>query len=144
LNGQNIKHVREVMTDSFILVDGLATITEAVAAMKAADARVIIVRKRHRHDEYGILMMSDIAKSVIACNRSPDRVNVYEIMAKPVIFVRPSMDIRYTARMFESFGLSLAPVLKSGEVLGVVSYTDIVMGSIGDQAAPERADNDDA
>ncbi len=142
MNGEQIKQVREVMTDDFILVDGLATVSEAVAAMKAAGARVIIVRKRHRHDEYGILMMSDIAKHVIARNRSPDRVNVYEIMAKPEIFVRPSMDVRYTARMFDSFGLSMAPVLKSGEVLGVVSYTDIVLGSIGD-AAPERADDAD-
>ena len=142
MNGEHIKHVRDVMTDSFILVDGLATVSEAVAAMKAAGARVIIVRKRHEHDEYGILMMSDIAKNVIARNRSPDRVNVYEIMAKPVIFVRPSMDVRYTARMFDTFGLSLAPVLKSGEVLGVVTYTDIVMGSVGEDAVPPSADDD--
>jgi predicted transcriptional regulator len=136
LNGEQIKHVRDVMTDDFILVDGLATVSEAVAAMKEAGARVIIVRKRHRYDEYGILMLSDIAKQVVASNRSPDRVNVYEIMAKPVIFVRPNMDVRYTARMFENFGLSMAPVLKSGEVLGIVSYGDIVLGSIGDGVAP--------
>ncbi len=142
MNAEPIKHVRDVMTDDFILVDGLATVSEAVEAMKEAGARVIIVRKRHRHDEYGILMMSDIAKNVIACNRSPDRVNVYEIMAKPVIFVRPSMDVRYTARMFDSFGLSMAPVLKSGEVLGVVSYTNIVLGSIGEDA-PQPIGNGD-
>jgi predicted transcriptional regulator len=129
LNEEPIKHVRDVMNDDFILVDGLATVSEAVAAMKAAGARVIIVRKRHRYDEYGILMLSDIAKQVIARNRSPDRVNVYEIMAKPVIFVRPNMDVRYTARMFDRFGLSMAPVLKSGEVLGIVSYDDIVLGT---------------
>jgi predicted transcriptional regulator len=136
LNGEQIKHCRDVMTDDFILVDGLATISEAVAAMKEAGARVIIVRKRHRYDEYGIVMMSDIAKQIIAGNRSPDRVNVYEIMAKPVIFVRPNMDVRYTARMFDRFGLSMAPVLKSGEVLGIVSYDDIVLGSIGEAGAP--------
>lgn len=129
MNEERIKHVRDVMSDDFILVDGLATVSEAVAAMKEAKARVIIVRKRHRYDEYGILMLSDIAKHVIARNRSPDRVNVYEIMAKPVIFVRPNMDVRYTARMFDRFGLSMAPVLKSGEVLGVVSYDDIVLGT---------------
>ena len=36
MNGQNIKHVREVMTDSFILVDGLATITK----LKEIDADI--------------------------------------------------------------------------------------------------------
>jgi predicted transcriptional regulator len=48
-------------------------------------------------------------------------------MSKPVISVRPNMDIRYTARMFENFGLSMAPVLKRGEVLGVVTYREIVL-----------------
>ena len=79
MNGENIKRVRDVMTDDFIIVDGLATVSEAVTAMKQAGARVMIVRKRHEDDEYGILMMSDIAKQVISCDRSPDRVNVYEL-----------------------------------------------------------------
>ena len=142
MNGENIKRVRDVMTDDFIIVDGLATVSEAVTAMKQAGARVMIVRKRHEDDEYGILMMSDIAKQVISCDRSPDRVNVYEIMAKPVISVRPNMDVRYTARMFDSFGLQTAPVLRSGEVLGVVCYDNIVLGTIGDgvTAAPADAD----
>ena len=142
MNGENIKRVRDVMTDDFIIVDGLATVSEAVTAMKQAGARVMIVRKRHEDDEYGILMMSDIAKQVISRDRSPDRVNVYEIMAKPVISVRPNMDVRYTARMFDSFGLQMAPVLRSGEVLGVVCYDNIVLGTIGDgvTAAPVEAD----
>jgi len=37
------------------------------------------------------------------------------------------MDIRYCARLFDSFGLSRAPVLEDGEVIGLVSYTDIVL-----------------
>jgi predicted transcriptional regulator len=141
LNGENIKRVRDVMTDDFIIVDGLATVSEAVAAMKQAGARVMIVRKRHEDDEYGILLLSDVAKQVISCNRSPERVNVYEIMAKPVISVRPNMDVRYTARMFDSFGLQMAPVLRSGEVLGVVCYDNIVLGTIADgtDAAPADA-----
>lgn len=131
MNGQDIKRVSDVMTDDYILVDGLATVSEAVAQMRAAGAGCMIVRKRHEDDEYGILLMSDIAKHIIARDRSPDRVNVYEIMAKPVISVRPSMDVRYTARMFESFGLSVAPVLHSSQVLGVVSYESIVLGTVG-------------
>lgn len=130
MNGEQIKHVRDVMTDDFILVDGLATVSEAVAAMKEAGARVIIVRKRHRYDEYGILMLSDIAKQVVARNRSPDRVNVYEIMAKPVISVRPEMGIRYCARLFERVGISHAPVIKDETVVGIVSYYLLVLGSV--------------
>lgn len=133
MNGENIKRVSDVMTDDYILVDGLATIAEAIAELKQSGAHCMVVQKRHTDDEYGILLMSDVAKHVVARNRSPHRVNVYEIMSKPVITVRPSMDVRYTARMFENFGLSVAPVLHSGEVLGIVSYDEIVLGTVGEE-----------
>jgi len=87
----------------------------------------VIVKKRDEGDEYGQVQLSDIAKQVIAMERSPDRVNVYEIMAKPVISVRPDMDIKYCARLFNSFGLSSAPVIENEEVIGIVSYNDIVL-----------------
>jgi predicted transcriptional regulator len=81
-----------------------------------------MVEKRDEQDEYGMLLFSDIAKQVIAKDRAPERVNVYEIMAKPVISVRPDMNIRYCARLFDNFGISHAPVIGNQEVLGIVSY----------------------
>jgi predicted transcriptional regulator len=64
---------------------------------------------------------------VLARDRSPERVNVYEIMSKPVVGVNPAMDIRYCARLFEKFGLSMAPVIEQGKVVGLVSYNDLVL-----------------
>ncbi|HGX93137.1 MAG TPA: CBS domain-containing protein, partial [Candidatus Tenderia sp.] len=49
------------------------------------------------------------------------------IMSKPVVGVDPGMDIRYCARLFDRFGLSRAPVIECGKVVGVVSYTDMVL-----------------
>jgi predicted transcriptional regulator len=46
---------------------------------------------------------------------------------KPVISVDPSMDIRYCARLFDKFGLSRAPVVNSGKIVGLISYTDMVL-----------------
>ncbi len=54
-------------------------------------------------------------------------MNVYEVMSKPVISIRPNMDVRYVARLFETFGLNMAPVLHRSEVMGVVGYDDIVL-----------------
>ena len=127
MNAETIVRVRDVMNDRYILVDGLATVGAAFADLKREEARCIIVRKRDERDEYGIVLLADIAKKVIAADRSPDRVNIYEIMSKPVVSVDPDMDIRYTARLFAQFGISVAPVIEGGEVLGVVTYTDIVL-----------------
>jgi CBS domain-containing protein len=73
------------------------------------------------------VLLADIARLVLARDRSPDRVNAYEVMSKPVIGVPPDMDIRYCARLFEKFGLSRAPVIDAGKVVGLVSYNDLVL-----------------
>lgn len=123
---KKIIKARDVMHTDHLELDGLATVRAALDAMKAANASVVIVRKRHEHDAYGILLLSDIAKKVLARDRAPARVNVYEIMSKPVISLDPDMDVRHCARMFDRFGLSIVPVIEHGEVLGIVSYSELV------------------
>ena len=59
-------------------------------------------------------------------DRAPERVNIYEIMSKPVIPLDPDMDVRYCARMFEQFGLAIAPVIEGGNVMGMVRYDELV------------------
>ena len=124
--------VRDVMKTKFDVVDGVTTVTDALEKMQHVDTKSLLVDKRHDDDEYGIVLLSDIARKVLAVDRSPDRVNIYEIMAKPVISVDPGMDIRYCARLFDKFGLSRAPVVDNGKLVGVISYTDMVMkGMLG-------------
>jgi len=117
---------RDVMREKHLELDGIATVKEALDAMKAADADVVIVKKRHENDAFGIVLLSDIAKNVLAKDRASQRVNVYEIMSKPVISLDPEMDVRYCARLFDNFGLSNAPVIENGEVVGIVSYNELV------------------
>lgn len=71
-------------------------------------------------------MLADIAKEVLAKDRSPERVNLYEIMAKPLLSVNPSMDVRYCARLFECFSIHLAPVIEGNEMIGMVDYISMV------------------
>jgi len=108
----------------------MLTVTEALKAMKYPDTRTLIVDKRHEDDEYGVVMFGDLAKKVLARDHSPNRVNIYEIMSKPVISVHPDMDIRYCTRLFDRFGLSRAPVLEDHKIIGLVSYTDIVLNGL--------------
>lgn len=117
---------REVMQENHLELDGMATVSQALAAMKESNTNVVIVRKRNENDALGIVLLSDIVKKVLARDRAPERVNIYEIMSKPVIPLDPEMDVRYCARMFERFGLSSAPVVDGGNVLGIVSYKELV------------------
>ena len=124
---REIIRVRDVMLTDFDMVSGQVTVSEALAAMRHPSTRLFVVNKRHDDDEYGIVRLGDIARQVLAKDRSPERVNIYEIMSKPVISVAPSMDIRYCARLFERFGLQRAPVIENGEVLGIIGYDEMLL-----------------
>ena len=118
---------RDVMQEKHLELDGLATVKEALNAMHDSNSDVVIVKKRNEHDAWGIVLLSDIAKKVLAKDKAPERVNVYEIMSKPVIPIDPEMDVRYVARMFDHFGLSNAPVIENNQVVGIVSYHELVL-----------------
>lgn len=132
MSTRTITRVRQVMNAKFQMVDGLMTVDEALRIFKRERVSALMINKRHDDDEYGMLLLSDVAKQVIAKDRSPERVSVYEIMAKPVLGVSPHMDIRYCARLFENFGLSYAPVIDEGRILGLVSYAEIVLEGLVD------------
>ena len=119
--------VKDVMTNNYHLVDGLMMTDQALSKMKETGADVLIVDKRNENDEYGIVLLSDIAREVLAVSRAPERVNIYEIMSKPVVSVDPNMDIRYCARLFNKLGFSYAPVIEQGKLLGIVGYADMLL-----------------
>ena len=127
MSERRITRVRDVMKHDFDTIDRMASIEEALAKMTGKEAKCLIVDKRDEHDEIGMLLISDIARQVLAKDRSPERVNVYEVMCKPVIAVDADMQIQYCARLFTRFDVSRAPVLENGSVVGIVSFTDLVI-----------------
>ena len=130
---RKVVRIREVMKTEFDTIDGMMTIKAALEAMQHVDPKCLVINKRHDGDEYGLLLISDIGRQVLAKNRAADRVNVYEVMAKPVIMVDPDMDIRYCARLFDKFALSRSPVIDNGVVVGIVSFTDLVLRGMKEQ-----------
>jgi predicted transcriptional regulator len=132
MNNKVVIRVKDVMKPNVDIVDGLATVADALRDAKYLDTKCIIVDKRHADDEYGMVLLSDIAKRVLAEDKAPERVNIYEIMSKPVISVHPDMDIRYCSRLFENFGIARAPVVEDQKVIGVIGYTDIVLRGMRD------------
>ena len=133
MSEKTVVRVRDVMKHNFDMIDGKMTVKDALNTMKHVETKSLIVDKRNENDEYGMVLISDIAKQVLAKDRAPARVNIYEIMTKPVMSVDPEMDIRYCARLFERFGLSRAPVLEDGKLIGIVSFTDMVLKGLVDQ-----------
>lgn len=129
-NKPPIIRVRDVMKTDFSTIDGIETVGDALKKMKSRKTSVLIVNKRHDDDEYGMITSGEIARHVLAKDRAPDRVNVYEIMLKPLISVSPDMDIRYCSRLFARYDLVRAPVIESNMIVGVVSPNSLVLDGL--------------
>lgn len=125
-----ITRVRDIMKTEVGSIDGIATVADALKKMKSLKTSVLIVNKRHDDDEFGMITSGDIARHVLAKDRAPERVNVYEIMMKPVISVDPDMDIRYCSRLFAQYDLVRAPVVENQRVVGMVSPNALVLDGL--------------
>ena len=128
----NIKRicVKDVMKADYGTIDGGATVKEALNEMNRLQTTVLVVNKRNEHDEYGLILVSNIAEQVLAKDRAPSRVNVYEVMTKPAICVDPDMDIRYCSRLMSSLKLMRILVVKDNALLGMVSPRSLVLDGL--------------
>ncbi len=128
MSGRRIIRVRDVMVAGLYSVDGLATVAEAMTLMEQHQINALGVNRRNEDDELGLVTVADIAREVIARNRAPERVNVYEIMSKPVLTLPSDMQARYAVRMLVRFAVSRALVVDHDRnPLGIVTLRGLVM-----------------
>ncbi|TVQ30137.1 MAG: CBS domain-containing protein [Wenzhouxiangella sp.] len=121
--------VRDLMHDRFCRADGVMTVDQAIQLLRDEDAYALLVDKRDPDDEYGLVSMADISAKILAVDRAPERVNLFEIMTKPALCVRAGMRPAYCARLLHRFRLGLALVQDAdGEVIGLIDHRALVMG----------------
>ncbi len=129
MNRNDLVRVGDLMIVELHSIEGLATVAEAISLMRQHNVNSLSVNRRDDNDEVGLVLVSDIAGKVIAQNRAPERVNVYEIMSKPVLTLPPDMLVRYAIRLLVRFEVSRAIVVDNDRnPLGLVTLRDLVMG----------------
>ncbi|QFS51801.1 CP12 domain-containing protein [Nostoc sphaeroides] len=116
------------MTKDVATIRSSATVAEAVKLLRARDWKALVVDRRHEQDAYGIITEKDIVYKVIAYDKDPCKVRVYEVMTKPCIVVNPDLGLEYVARLFADHNLQRAPVIQ-GKLLGIISLVDILASS---------------
>ena len=129
MSTRGLTRVGDVMSPELHSIDGLATVADAMVLMKRHDVDSLAVNRRDETDELGMVMVSDIARHVMARNRSPERVSVYEIMSKPAVTLPPDMLARYAVRLLVRFEISRAIVVDHHrDPVGFVTLHDLVLG----------------
>lgn len=118
--------VSDVMTPHVETIDGMATVDTAIDQMREKRYGALIVARRDESDEYGLVTVQNIARHVIEPDLAPERVNIYEIMEKPVLTIHCDMNIRYAIRLLEQVGQLRALVIKDNEAVGIITMLDMV------------------
>lgn len=125
-----LQKARDVMTKKVVYIDGMATAKEAAETMRRENVEVLVVKKRHPDDAYGILVVHDLINGVIIAEMDSAEVNVFEVMTKPPISVPADMDIRYVASLMMRAGLRRAPVEENGEYIGMISLNSLILDNL--------------
>ena len=120
--------VSEVMKTEIRTIDPMSAVSDAMVEMTNSKVSSLVIERRDDKDEYGLIVIADIAREVISQNRAPERVNVYEIMSKPTLTLDKDMDIKYAIRLLSNFGVSRGLVLDhERNLVGLVTLRDMVL-----------------
>ncbi|MBL8658238.1 MAG: CBS domain-containing protein [Rhodospirillales bacterium] len=120
--------VGDVMSPMVRKISLTATVAEALKVMRDAGVSSLVVERRDGDDEFGLIVVTDIAREVIAKDRAAERVNVYEVMSKPVLTVPVDMQCKYAVRLLVRFNLSRALVVDVTRApVGIITLRDLVL-----------------
>lgn len=116
--------VKDAMTRRIATVSETASVQQAAELMKKwRVGSLIIVRGKN---SAGIVTESDIIKKVVSKDLSAANIEVKEIMSSPLKFLSPEEDLNDATRKMITGRIRRMPVISKGEVVGILTHTDIV------------------
>lgn len=120
--------VDKVMTqkDKLVIISPMATVRDAIRAMKINRVRSIIVDKSKENGAYGLLTFKNILQSIVAEDGDIDLLNVYDIATTPAFSVSAQLDVKYAAKMMVQNSIKRLLVSDNNELKGILTMTDIV------------------
>ncbi len=119
-------YVHEVMTRGVITIERDASAAEALKKMMDRRVTSLLVERGGTLDDYGIITRKDLLDKVVAAGGNPHDVKVKEIMSEPLLNINSNIRVENVARLMARTGIRRFPVLDNGQVVGLVSNSDII------------------
>ena len=119
-------YVHEVMTRGVITIERDASAADAMKKMMDRRVTSLLVERGGTLDDYGIITRKDLIDKVVAAGGNPHDVKVREIMSEPLLNINSNIRVENVARLMAKTGIRRFPVLDNGQVVGLVSNSDII------------------
>ena len=117
--------VRDVIAKEVATVDPSTTLLDAAKRMVQRGIDALIVSPLEKDEPFGIITETDVV-DLFADEVDIGKVAVGEVANKPLFIVSPGMPILYAAKMFRKSGVSHLAVFNGQEILGIISYSDVL------------------
>ncbi|OFV67713.1 MAG: histidine kinase [Candidatus Syntrophoarchaeum caldarius] len=115
--------VKNVMIKDVVVVQTDATVREAAELMNERDVDSVIVLDSKK--PVGIVTYGDIVRKVLLKDRDAKKTTIKEIMTSPLTYADPEDDINAVLRTMYRHGIRKLPVLKDGDLVGIIADIDI-------------------
>nr|WP_297593368.1 CBS domain-containing protein [Nitrosopumilus sp.] len=115
--------IGDIMTKSVISVDSSITVNEAAKMMEDAKVGAVIIMENN--EPVGIVTDRDFSVKV-AAHAYQITTPIKKIMSSPVLTINSDETIRTAADLMHEEGVRKLPVMQNGDVVGIITATDIV------------------
>ena len=107
------------------------SVYDAIKLMAEKDAGALLVMENEKL--IGIISERDYARKMILTGRSSPQTPVSQIMTKSVLYVRADQTVDECMTLMTEKRIRHLPVMKEGQVTGVISMGDLVKSIITEQ-----------
>lgn len=116
--------MRDIMVTKVVTTTKNSTLEEAVKLMNDHEIGCLVVTENKK--AVGILTERDLLKRILAKSESLKKIKVEEAMSTPLISVEPTVEIGDASRLMFEMNIKKMPIIGKGELLGLVTLTDIL------------------
>ena len=132
----NSTFVNDVMSKNVLMINESTSLQEAAQNMKKLNIGCVIVTDEGK--PVGIVTERDFVTKVVAEGR-PLFTEIYEVMSSPLITISPEETIWEASEMMKEKRIHKLPVKENGQIVGIVTTTDIVkISSVGSDSEMRR------
>jgi CBS domain-containing protein len=116
--------VEDLMSSKVVAIPQSSSVFDAAREMLDHDIGCVVVLDGKK--VLGIATKSDVIREAVLKRLDPQKIGVESVMSKPVITISRGSTLAEASDLMSKHNISKLPVLEKGEIVGVITSTDLV------------------